>query len=97
MKLFNLLKPKPPQPTINSYGEPNNVDPQELQSIMEWLFASLLNAGYFGRSHIIWYDSNDPNSSQEKEIKKLLRRDEPVFLYRVGGRTMPLPQGIIGG
>lgn len=60
---------------------------------MEWLFASLLNAGYFGRSHIIWYDSNDPNFSQEKEIKKLLRRDEPVFLYRVGGRTMPLPQG----
>ncbi|NJO64609.1 MAG: hypothetical protein HC836_42650 [Richelia sp. RM2_1_2] len=43
MKLLNFLKPKP---TIDSYGEPAGVSPEQVQSLMEWLFASLLNAGY---------------------------------------------------
>ena len=60
---------------------------------MEWLFASLLNAGYVGRSHLIWYDCDKPDPSLEKLIKKLIRRDEPIFLYRCGGNAMPAPQG----
>ena len=93
MKLLNLFKPKPAQPTIDNYGEPSSIDPQEIQSVMEWLFASLIAAGYVGRSHVIWYNSDRPDPSLEKEIKKLLRRDEPIFLYRIGGRAMQLPEG----
>lgn len=93
MKLLDLFKPKPTAPTIESYGEPSSIDPQEIQSVMEWLFASLLNAGYVGKSHIIWYDSDNPDPSLEKEIKKLLHRGDPIFLYRIGGRAMSLPDG----
>jgi hypothetical protein len=63
-----------------------------MQSLMEWLFASLLNAGYRGKSHLIWYDNDNPEPSLEQTIQKLIRRDEPVFLYRCSNRTMPLPQ-----
>ncbi len=37
---------------------------------MEWLFASLLNAKYFRKSHIIWYNSDKPDLSLERVIKK---------------------------
>lgn len=93
MKLLSFFKPKPPQPTIDSYGEPNSIDQEQIQSVMEWLFASLLHAGYFGRSHLIWYDCEKSDPNLEKLIKKLIHRDEPIFLYRCGGRAMPLPQG----
>jgi hypothetical protein len=60
---------------------------------MEWLFASLLNAGYIGRSHLIWYDNNNSDPSLEKLVKRLMRSDEPIFLYRSNARTMSAPQG----
>lgn len=61
---------------------------------MEWLFASLMAAGYFGRSHLIWYNSDRPDPSHENLVIKLSRNPkEPVFLYRLGARSMPLPQG----
>ncbi|MGH1394277.1 MAG: hypothetical protein ACRAVC_09595 [Trichormus sp.] len=60
MKILNFLKPKPPQPTIERYGQSSSgVEPEQIQSLMEWLFESLLNAGYFGKSHLIWYNSNE--------------------------------------
>ena len=93
MKLPNFLKPKPPQLTIDNYGQPTTIDPEQIQSLYEWLFASLLNAGYVGRSHIIWYDSDNPDPSLEKAVKKAMRRNEPIFLYRCGGRAMQLPEG----
>jgi len=94
MKILNFLKPKPAQPTIDSYGQQGcSVEPEQIQSLMEWLFASLMAAGYFGKSHLIWYDSNKPDPSLEQVVKKVTRRGEPVFLYRCGGRAMPLPQG----
>lgn len=92
MKLLQFFKPKPSQPTIDSYSQPTGVSPEQIQSLMEWLFASLLNAGYCGKSHLIWYDSNNPEPGLEQTIQKLIRRDEPVFLYRCANRTMPLPQ-----
>lgn len=46
-----------------------------------------------GKSHIIWYDSDKPDPSLEEVIKKLIHRDEPIFLYRCGGRVMPTPDG----
>lgn len=60
---------------------------------MEWLFASLMAAGYFGKSHIIWYDSDNPHPTLEPTVKKVVRSGEPIFLYRCGGRAMPLPTG----
>nr|MDZ8059466.1 hypothetical protein [Nostoc sp. EkiNYC01] len=94
MKILNFLKPKPAQPTIESYRQQScGVDQQQIQSLMEWLFASLLNAGYSGKSHLIWYDCGNPDSSLEQVVKKAMQRDEPVFLYRCGGRVSPLPTG----
>lgn len=69
----------------------SGVDPEQIQSLMEWLFESLLNAGYFGKSHLIWYNSDNVDPSLEQVVKKVIRRDEPVFLYRSGGRVSPLP------
>ena len=91
MKLLQFFKPKPTQPTIESYGQPTEVS-SEVQALMEWLFASLIAAGYFGRSHLVWYDNN-PDPSLEKLIKKLICHDEPIFLYRCGGKAMSAPQG----
>lgn len=96
MNIFNFLKPKTTQPTIESYGQlSSGVEEQQIQSVMEWLFASLLNAGYFGKSHLIWYNSDRDNldTSVEPEIKKAMRRDEPVFLYRCCGRASLPPSG----
>ncbi|MEH1887626.1 hypothetical protein [Nostoc sp.] len=94
MKQFlDFLKPKA-QPTIDSYGQPSSgVEAEQIQSLIEWLFASLLNAGYFGKSHLIWYDSDKPDPSLEQVIRKPMRQGEPVFLYRCGGRVQPPPNG----
>ncbi|MBD2364741.1 hypothetical protein H6G36_26815 [Anabaena minutissima FACHB-250] len=94
MKILDFLKPKPPQPTIDGYGQQScGVDQQQIQSLMEWLFKSLLNAGYFGKSYLIWYNSNELDPSLERMMKKAMRQGEPVFLYRCGGRVSPLPTG----
>lgn len=93
MKILNFLKPKPAQPTIDSYGQTNSgVEPIQIQLLMEWLFASLLNAKYYGKSHLIWYNSDKQDPSLEQVIKKAMHRGELVFLYRCGSRTMPPPQ-----
>ena len=35
------------KPIIESYGLPSSgIDPEQIQSVMEWLFLSLLNGGY---------------------------------------------------
>ncbi|WP_335173774.1 hypothetical protein [Nostoc sp.] len=94
MKFLSFFKPKPAQPTIHSYGQQACGVPQEqIQSLMEWLFASLMAAGYNGKSHIIWYDSDNSDSNLEQKIKKVVRFGEPIFLYRCGGRVSSLPTG----
>jgi len=38
MKILNFLKPKPAQPTIDSYGQQGcGVSQEQIQSLMEWL------------------------------------------------------------
>lgn len=94
MKFLNFLKSKPAQPTIESYGQASSgLEQQQIQSIMEWMFASLLNAEYSGKSHIIWYNGDRLDSGLEQMVKKAMRRGEPVFLYRCGGRVSPLLEG----
>ncbi len=73
MKLLNLFKPKPTALNIDAYGEPS-IEPDQTQALMEWLFASLMNAGYFGKSHFIWYDSDNP--------------DPNIYLQRVPGQRV---------
>ncbi len=83
---------KQPQPTIDSYGQHScGLPEEEIQSIMEWLFLSLVNAGYFGNSHLIWYNDAQPNSDNEQALKEAIRQQEPTFLYRCGERTLPPP------
>lgn len=87
--LLAFLRPKSNKPEIESYGQNyNGLEVEEIQQIMEWLFATLLNAGYFGRSHVIW------DSGQEwREVALTgLLRDEPVFLYRCGEKFPVSPE-----
>lgn len=87
--LLDLLKPKSTQPKIESYAQKGcNLDPMQIQQIVEWLFASLLNAEYFGRSHLIWDSGQD---WADVALTGLLR-DEPVFLYRCGEKFPVAPE-----
>ncbi|MEH2280609.1 MAG: hypothetical protein V7K90_04580 [Nostoc sp.] len=62
----------------------------DLLQIMEWLLASLMNAGYFGRWHLIW----DLGNQDWKQVVLMgLLKDEPVFLYRCGDR----PSRVVAG
>jgi hypothetical protein len=73
MKILNFLKPKPAQPTIDSYGQASSgVEPIQMRSLMEWLFASLLNAGYLGKSHQVLYDSDRLVSSLRDALTRTL-------------------------
>jgi hypothetical protein len=58
MNLLKFLKPRPAKTHIDSYGQRISISHEIIQSIMEWLFASLMAAGYLGKSHIIWFDSD---------------------------------------
>ncbi|MEH2321911.1 hypothetical protein [Nostoc sp.] len=79
---------------MKATGKPYcRVEPEQMQSLMEWLFASLMAAGYEGKSHFICYDSDNPDSSLEQKVKKVVRSGEPTFLYRCGGRVQSPPTG----
>jgi hypothetical protein len=56
---------------------------------MEWLFASLMKAGYSSKAHMIW---GTGNQVLNKPALTGVLRDEPVFLYRCGGRPSPPPE-----
>jgi hypothetical protein len=53
--LIASLKPKSELPIINSYGQ-STLTQEQQQDLMEWLFASLMGAGYFRKAHLIWDD-----------------------------------------
>lgn len=81
-----------PQPTIDSYGQSSCDLPEEqTQSIMEWLFLSLISAEYVGNSHLIWYNDAVPDADLEQALQEAMRQQEPTFLYRCGNQTLPLP------
>lgn len=85
---------KQPQPTIDSYGQHScGLPEEEIQSIMEWLFLSLVSAGYWGNAHLIWYNDAEPNSELEQALKEAISQQEPTFLYRCGDRTLQPPDG----
>ncbi len=86
--LIASLKPKSQSPAIDTYGQSALTNEQQ-QAFMEWLFASLMGAGYFGKAHLIWDDGKD----REREIFTALMRHEPIFLYRQGARPTPTAEG----
>jgi len=86
--LIASLKPKSKIPIIDTYGQ-STLNQNEQQPLMEWLFASLMGAGYFGKAHLIWDDGQD----REREIFTALMRNEPIFLYRQGARPSPRVEG----
>jgi len=86
--LIASLKPKSKIPTIDTYGQ-STLNQDEQQALMEWLFASLMSAGYFSKAHLIWDDGQD----REREIFTALMRNEPIFLYRQGARPTPRVEG----
>ena len=67
--LIASLKPKSELPIINSYGQ-SPLTQEQQQYLMEWLFASLMGAGYFGKAHLIW----DDDQGREREIFTALPR-----------------------
>ncbi|WP_230968535.1 hypothetical protein [Nostoc sp. WHI] len=88
--LLKLIKPKSNKLEIECYGQSDSgLETQQIQQIMEWLFASLMNARYLGRSHLIW-------DLGEQDWNKValtgLLRDEPVFLYRCNDRPSLPPE-----
>ena len=96
-KYINLItaiiasfRPKSKIPIIDAYGQ-SALNQDEQQALMEWLFASLMGAGYFGKAHLIWDDGQD----REREIFTALMRNEPIFLYRLGARFSPTVQGYV--
>ncbi len=88
--LIASLKPKSKIPVIDTYGQ-STLNQDEQQALMEWLFACLMGAGYFGKGHLIWDDGKD----REREIFTALMRNEPIFLYRLGARPSPTVEGYV--
>ena len=86
--LIASFRPKSKVPVIDTYGQ-STLTHEQQQALMEWLFASLMGAGYFGKAHLIWDDGKD----REPEIFTALMRNEPILLYRQGARPTPTVEG----
>jgi len=67
--LIASLNPKSELPIIDSYGQ-SKLTQEQQQGLMEWLFASLIGAGYFSKAHFIW----DDVQGREREIFTALPR-----------------------
>ena len=64
---------KQPQPTIDSYGQNSCGLPEDqIQSIMEWLFLSLISAGYWGNAPLLWY-----NEAEDPDLEQALKEEPP--------------------
>ncbi len=101
-RFFSKFRKQSPYPTVTSYGQlDSGLSDEQIQALMDWLFPTLINAGYQGRAHLIWYNDALELRSQESEVKsddywdtisRSFRRDEPVFLYRCGSKVHPIPE-----
>jgi len=85
-------EPTPTTPTINSLGQhESGVPVATSQAVMEWLFASLMNAGYLDRSHLFWLQPHD--TSSHRQLRQLHGKGEPIVGYRCGERMPTPPSG----
>jgi len=96
--LSSLLPPQPPKPApgtpiVVTYGQDSSgFTDEQIQPVMEWVFASLVNAGYTGKAHLFWMQSQG-EPKLEKTLKQTLRHAEPILLYRLGDRPPVPPTG----
>jgi hypothetical protein len=97
-QLLTLLPaPTPTSPTINSMGQPESgVSAETIQAVMEWLFASLMHAGYCGTGAPV-LATRPSRVSTEPKTSALPPRGEPVLGYRCGDRMPAPPSGTTGG
>ena len=77
------LRPSSNKLEIDSYGQ-SSLPEEEVQNIMEWLFATLMNAGYFGKAHLIWDTGNqswdtDTVGKQAVILASLRHAPDPVI------------------
>lgn len=93
-RLSSLLPEREPeQLAVNSVGQHESGVPNEtIQQVMEWLFASLMNAGYYGQAHLYWLHAQ-AEPAQNRELRHCHRRGEPVLGYRCGERMPAPPSG----
>ena len=61
--LLASLQPSSNKLEIDTYGR-SSLSEEEVGGIMEWLFATLMNAGYFGKAHLIWDAGTRPGTNQ---------------------------------
>jgi hypothetical protein len=78
---------------LSSYGqEVSGMNDETIQAGIEWVFISLLAAGYKGQAHLFWLDA-EKDAGILKLQRRLIYKDELVFLYRCSDRTPPAPNG----
>lgn len=94
MKLLDLFRPKSSKSTINikGYNEPTHIDKENIQLFLTWIYLKLVDRGYCGQAHLFWYDRAS-NPELERLVKKMIHRNEPIFLFCYGHGEIPLPQG----
>ena len=93
-RLHDTIRPQPQEPTLYCYGDEHlGLDRGEMQPVMEWLFLSMMNAGYDGDAHLCWYDHENPCPGIEGGVLEGLKQEELIFGYRWGGRMWALPEG----
>ncbi len=92
-RFFSRFRKQSPYPTVTSYGQQDSgMKDEQIQALMDWLFPTLINAGYQGRAHLIWYNDALENNNYWDTISRSFRRDEPVFLYKCGSKVHPIPE-----
>jgi hypothetical protein len=91
--LLASLRPKLNKQEMDSYGQ-SSLPKEEGKGIMEWLFASLMNAGYIGKAHLIW---DTGNQTWDKPILTGVLRDEPVLSRSAVATDLHRPQKNVTG
>lgn len=87
--LGSSLLPKSRKLEIDAYGQNNaGLSSDELLSLNQWLMATMMGAGYFGKAHLLF---DDGQQDWDRISLKGFLRDEPVFLYRLGDRASAAP------
>lgn len=94
MKLLKSVRYRPVQSSIMTYGHANSgVTEEEVNPILQCLFDSLAAKKYFGKSHLVLYNSENPDEILERLVKIAVEYEEPAFLYRCGEKLQAPPDG----
>jgi len=92
-RFLSRFRKQSPYPKVTSYGQlDSGLSDEQIQALMDWLFPTLINAGYQGRAHLIWFNDALEDNNYWDTISRSFRRDEPVFLYRCGNKLHPIPE-----